>query len=372
VEASPHRRDAPCPHYAECGGCQLQHIDYAAQLAARGGIVADALRRIARIDAPPIEVEPSPRELGYRNRVSFTLTRGGDRVTAGFHALEDAGRVVDIDACPLAEAPVNAVWSSLRENWGDGAALLPRGAELRLTLRATAAGRTGLAIEGARDAGEPAELLERVEGLDAVWVIGDHGVLGYAGEESLSERWHGAEIPLAGTAFVQVNREVAEALDRYAREQCGEVAGRRVVDAYCGFGLRALALARDGAEVTGIDLDTHAISAAKSLASGSGARFVAGRTEDAIASLLPADVVVLNPPRRGVARPALAALAGRPPERIVYIGCDPATLARDLGALAQRFELSACRAFDLFPQTANVETVATLTRKGDGATGGAR
>jgi 23S rRNA (uracil1939-C5)-methyltransferase len=365
VERSPDRRDPPCPHYTGCGGCQLQHLGYDAQLAAKASIVEDALRRLGGLDPPPIEIVPSPRELGYRNRVSMVLRRGDRGVQAGYHGAHDKHEVIDVDSCPLAESPINRVWAALREAWAPAAAALPRGRELRLTLRADAEGRVGLAIEGGRGVGDIAGLVERVAGLDAVWLVNQRDqVIGRAGAPVLIESVGPYEIPLAGTAFVQVNRSAAELMETYVREQCGDVENKRVVDAYCGFGTRALELAREDADVVGIDHNRHSIGAASRGAreSGASARFVAGRVERRIGPELPADVVILNPPRNGVAGAVADALLEHSVPRVVYVSCDPATLARDLKRLSPRYELRACRAFDLFPQTAHAETVVTLDR----------
>jgi 23S rRNA (uracil1939-C5)-methyltransferase len=161
-----------------------------------------------------------------------------------------------------------------------------------------------------------------------------------------------------------VNRRVAETLDAYVREQLHPVAGKRMIDAYCGFGLRSLELAWQGARVVGIDTDEDAIASATEAAaeSGASARFVPASVEDVMAWELPADLVALNPPRRGVGKAVVQALLSDPPARIVYISCDPATLARDLKALSSRFELASIRGFDMFPQTAHVEAVVTLDR----------
>jgi 23S rRNA (uracil1939-C5)-methyltransferase len=369
IDPSPDRREPPCPHYDRCGGCQLQHIEYAAQLSAKAGIVADAFRRLGRLDAPPVEVTPSPHELGYRNRISVVLRRGDTgSVTAGFHALGNDD-LVDIDACPLAEDPINQVWAALRTAWGDGATELPKGHELRLTLRSNHQGRVGLAIEGSRGGGHAgiARLVEGIDILDSVWILGKRGAVArHAGLETMPERLGGYEIPLAGTAFTQVNRAAADLMNEYVVEQCGDVSKRRVVDAYCGFGTRTVALARAGAITVGIDFDTTAIEAASRLAreAGLGAVFIGARVERRIRKELPADVVVLNPPRSGIAPDVTHALLDRPAERLVYVSCDPATLARDLKRLSPGYRLNACRAFDLFPQTSHVETVATLTPTG--------
>lgn len=370
-ESSPDRRDPPCPHYDRCGGCQLQHLRYQAQLRAKASVVSDALRRIGGFDVPAIDVFPSPHEFGYRNRISIVLRRADGNVAAGFHRFDDPAAVTDVDACPLAEAPINEVWAALRASWGPAAEKLPAGDELRLTLRVNHEGRVGLAIErasgGDGTAGRVpgASLIDEIEPLDSVWVMGRGGkVSAVAGAPALTERIGPHEFALAGTAFVQVNRGVAATMDAYVREQCGDAGRKRMIDAYCGFGTRTLELARAGAIALGIDTDGPAVAAAASLARhhGLSAAFVAARVERRITRDLPAEVVILNPPRKGAAAAVTDALVKTPAGRIVYVSCDPATLARDLKRLTPHYQMIARRAFDLFPQTSHVETVVTLTR----------
>jgi 23S rRNA (uracil1939-C5)-methyltransferase len=337
-------------------------MEYDAQLAAKSAIVADALARIGGIDVDAPIVVASPKQLGYRNRVSFTLVRLRDgSVRAGFHELERPDRVLDIDeSCLMPEPAVSEAWGAIRRAWGKGASRLPSGTRLRLTVRATAAGRSSLLVQGGYGPGRPDELLARVSSLDAIWHqpgATDVPVL-LAGTADLSESWQGEDLSLGGAMFLQVNREAAALLDEYVIAIAGDVSQRTVVDAYCGVGLHARRLARLGANVSGIELDAQAVSEARRAVPD--ARFTAARVEDALPSMLPADLVIVNPPRTGVAEDALAALRERPPARIIYISCDPATLARDLGRLRPSFELKSLRCFDLFPQTSHVESVAEL------------
>src|SRR5690606_31274001 len=135
--------------------------------------------------------------------------------------------------------------------------------------------------------------------------------------------------------------------------------GARVVDAYCGIGLHARRLARAGAAVTGIELDPAAVPEARR-ASPPDAEFLEGPVEDLLPAALPAALVLLNPPRRGLDAAVAGTLAARPPARLIYVSCDPATLARDIARLRPAFRLCSLRCFDLFPQTTHVETVAEL------------
>lgn len=363
LEPSPERREPPCPFYAECGGCTLEHLTYPAQLRAKGRIVADALTRIGGVAVEPPEVVPSPAEHRYRNRVSFALRREAHgRVVAGFHALGNPEAIVDLDGrCLLPEEPISRGWDAIRAAWGPDARLLPSGERLRLTLRASASGEVSLLVEGGFSPGRPRELLAAVPGLTAVWHRpGKSSPELVAGAPGLPETWGDETLELSGGAFLQVNRGAAALLEAHVAEVCGEVAGARVVDAYCGVGLHARRLARAGARVVGIELDPEAVAEARR-AAPEGTEFREGPVEALIAAELPADLVILNPPRAGVAPEVADALAAARPRRIVYVSCNPATLARDLRRLGEGFRVESVRSFDLFPQTAHVETVVALS-----------
>lgn len=361
--ASELRRTPPCPHFERCGGCPLEHLQYPAQLEAKARMVRDALQRIGKIEIQLPEVVASPEEFQYRNRVSFTLRRvGGGRVVAGFHEIGSPTRIVDItEACLLPELPIARGWGALRRGWGEGASLLPPGDELRLTLRATAEGTVSLLVQGERAGGDAEQLLAEVPELSAVWIdIGDGPRLA-AGQTSLRESWGEMEIEFSGAAFLQVNRGAARLLEDHVVAVAGEVGGMHVIDAYCGAGFHAARLADRGARVTGIELDPDAIRAAREIC-GPGVDLVEARVEAVLADRLPADLVIANPPRGGLDAEASAAIAAQPPARMIYISCDPATLARDLQRLNDAMQVTGVRSFDLFPQTAHVESVVTLAR----------
>ena len=363
LEPSPARRKAPCPHYDHCGGCTLEHMVYDAQLEAKASIVSEALARIGGtpIDAPV--VVPSPREFQYRNRVSFTFIRTARGPVAGFHDIDRPDRVVDISAaCLLPEPAIAEAWGQLREAWGDDASNLPSGERLRLTLRASASGDVGLVINGGYSHGRPERLLEAVPRLTAIWHrrADRDRFEAIAGSERFGEEWQEEEIGLSGTVFLQVNRALAEVLEAYVIERAtAGVSVQTVVDAYCGIGLHARRLARLGLQVVGIELDEAAVDEARR-AAPENTTFVAGRVEERLPEFLPADLVIANPPRAGLDAAAAEALAKTPPKRILYVSCDPATLARDIRRLEATHRLTSVRCFDLFPQTSHVETVAEL------------
>ncbi len=369
--SSPDRVAPACPYYEECGGCTLQHVAYERQLHWKGDTVREALRRISHVDIGPLEVVPSPKERSYRSRMTFTLVRlPGGRVVAGFHHLGVPHRIVDVDeGCILPEPAVASAWTGLRMAWGDGARRLPSGRKLRLTLRAVDEGVI-LVVEGGRGPGRPDILLREVEGLVAVWAntAGGRARL-LAGLKHVHDTRLGETLRTGPTTFLQVNTVASEALHRWVLEQGGVRPGDKVVDAYCGVGLYGRDLARAGAEVLGIERDPEAARVA-SRDSPEGFTVWEGAVEDRVAKALPADLVVLNPPRIGVDARVTEALVAAGPPRLIYVSCAPATLARDIGRLSSSYEVVDVRAFDLFPQTAHVEVVVVLRRAADQLTSG--
>lgn len=358
-EAGPGRVDAPCPLYDRCGGCAVQHLAYEEQLRWKGRWVLDALERIGGLEGvEEPEVVPSPRELHYRDRLSFTLKRlRSGRVVAGFHELYDPHRVLDVhDECLLAEPPVVETWASLRDAWDGGARRLPDGGRLRLTLRKVAEDGVALLVEGGDAGWGGGGLLEDVPGLVDVWhhpADADEAVRvdGPAGP--------GPEDGVRPGAFTQVNAEVAPWLRDHVVDQLD--GDGPVVDAYCGVGLYGHRLAEAGRPVTGIELDPAAAASARRGAP-EGFTLVEGAVEDRLAEALPAEALILNPPRTGLHDDLPELLRERGPDRVVYVSCDAATLARDLKRLGDAYTLVGLRSFDLFPQTAHVETVAVLER----------
>lgn len=362
MEASASRREAPCRYYARCGGCTLEHLDYGAQLEAKRRIVADALERIGGVPFGVPPVTPSPREFRYRNRISFTVVRTRDgRVLAGFHELTRPDRVVDMDgSCLMPEEAVAAAWSSVRQHWGRGASRLPAGLRLRVTIRATTTGECALLVQGGHGPGRAEELIESVPGLVAVWhqPRASAAPVLLAGAAALREQWHDEELDLGGAVFLQVNRGAASLLEDHVLGRAGDVSGLRIVDAYCGAGLHARRLARQGAQVTGIELDGMALAEARRAVPS--ATWIEGRVEDVLPGALPANLLILNPPRAGLATEVAGQILSQPPSHIIYVSCDPATLARDVRRLSDAYRVDDVRCFDLFPQTSHVETVLDL------------
>ncbi len=380
--ASPRRVDPPCAHYVrdKCGGCQLQHLSYAAQLDAKGAIVRDSLERIGKRTVAAPEVRPSADEWRYRRKLTMALRRRGERWIAGLHPYDSPDRVFELLDCPITERAVLATWSEVMAASDD----LPRAIQLRGAVRLSDAG-TSFVLEGGTRWPRAKRFLERVPSLGALWWLREgarepelvaHRAAATAAPAAASEARgaapnHAASVHLGGldaggdenvpgASFEQINAGVAQELKEYVIERVMAHAPRTLVDGYSGAGDLAIALAKAGVRVVAIEMDTAAAARCGDLLT-SESRSMAARVEDALPSALPADVVVLNPPRKGVDERVTTELQERASDTraIVYVSCNPATLARDLARLP-RWRIASLISFDMFPQTAHVETVCEL------------
>ena len=353
---SPARVEPPCAHYVSdrCGGCQLQHLGYDAQLAAKGRIVRDALQRIGGRAAEPPAVVASDAQWRYRRKLTLALRRVGARWIAGLHAYDDPRHVFELADCPITDERVLAVWRELLA----AADALPRARQLRVSVRLLDGGGAAVVVEGGeawprRDAFFAAAPSVR----ELYWQRPD------GPRRRVAARGHDEADASTGASFVQVNPGAAAALGGYVVDRVLAHEPATAVDAYAGTGDTAVRLAARGVRVVALELDADA-SALSARRLPAGSRAVAGRVEDTLDAALPADVVVVNPPRAGLHERVPAALErhGAAHRVVVYVSCNPATLARDIARLPSH-DVASVRSFDMFPQTAHVETVCELTRR---------
>lgn len=357
IEPGPDRVEPACPHYDRdrCGGCQLQHLSPAGQVAARRAIVGDAVRRIAKLPlADDPALAPAPDQWGYRAKISLTRGSGG----IGFHRY-DRLEVFDLVDCRLAAAPLRELWHRVAGRRRDLPATLER-----VVLRLDRAGGRHLVLEvgaGPVWAGGKALFAALGEGGLTVWLRPEGGA---------ARAVAGADSAYPATAFEQVNPAMGDRVRARALAALGPVADKRVWDLYAGIGESSAALAEAGAQVESVEWDRGAVAAAEAAQQGHGRRIerVAGAVEEVVGSLGRPDLVLTNPPRTGMDPRVVAAVRERGPERVVYVSCDPATLARDLARLTSTgtgasYRMADLEAFDLFPQTAHVESVALLERQ---------
>ena len=342
VEEGPGRVAPLCAHYVrdQCGGCQLQHLDARRQVEAKQGIIGEALRRLGKLDVADPVVEMAAEPFGYRTKV--TLTRGPGGVF-GFHRAGESDRVFALERCELMAPALQAGWERLRPLLRT----LPADAE-RLVLRLDRSGAVHLVIE---------TIGQRSWKADSLAVVG-------------TVWWHpsaGAARVIAGgdartaypaTVFEQVNPVMGDRVRSFAVLQAGNVHGVHCWDLYAGIGETTDLLLAGGASVESIEGDKRAVEVAAKRTPG--ARRLAAKVEEAIRDLRRADLVITNPPRVGMDPMVVDHLASVRPRKLVYVSCDPATLARDVARLGSGWKVTGLRGFDLFPQTAHVETVLTL------------
>lgn len=351
VQPSANRVDATCRHYDadDCGGCQLQHLAYDAQLEAKRQVVHDALHRIARRDIEVPPVVPSPEQWRYRSRLTLAMRRRGNGWAMGLHSWKDVDRVFNLSECPITNDRVVAAWRGVMA----ASAHLPHASELRGTVRLHGDTQS-FTIEGGEAWPGARSFAEACRDLDLILWRTASGV-----SRTMVER--GQSVGGAG-AFEQVNHPVAAMARGDVVEQAMTFAPVTAIDAYAGSGDTAAVLTGRGVRVSVIESDPDATALASAHRPAL-SRVITGRVEEELPGLLPADVVILNPPRAGVDARVTTALEGSEAVHgIVYMSCDPATLARDLARLPS-WRLGWIRAYDMFPQTAHVEVVCALVRE---------
>lgn len=350
--AAESRVEPPCPHYVRdrCGGCQLQHLAYEAQLAAKRALVGDALRRIGKLDVPDPEIVEAVEEWRYRTKISLSVARGGG--LPGLRLYDQPASVFPLADCLITDQRLTDLWREVRKH----CALLPDRLS-RLTLRLDRDGRRHVIAESG---GAP---WQRADELRAALPQGHGVVCWWQPVEGAARVVAGPSNGYPATAFEQVNAEMGAVARRWAVNGLGELRGQVTWDLYGGTGDTAELLEARGAEVTSVDADRRAVEWAQRRRPAAGTRYVAGRAEELVETLPEPYAVVVNPPRTGLHGAVAERLASRPVPRVAYISCDPATLARDLSRLGSAYHLFGVRAFDLFPQTAHVETVALLAAR---------
>ncbi|HEU4988380.1 MAG TPA: hypothetical protein VFT41_01195 [Gemmatimonadaceae bacterium] len=342
-----------CPHYDRdrCGGCQLQHLSTDAQRRAKAGMIRDAFERIARRPIALPEVRHGRDAWRYRTKLTLALRRRGTGWTAGLHRYDAPDEIFALDDCLITDTRVMDAWRAVLE----AGHLLPEAPALRAAVRLIGDG-AALVIEGGHEWRTAEALLGAVPALVEIWWV-PHSAGSRGGRRLVAERGAAQE---HGASFAQVNADVAASMRTHVLALVRSAAPARVVDAYAGVGDTAEPIAREGAHVVAIELDRDACRvAAARLPAGS--RAIADTVERALPGALPADLVILNPPRAGAGADVTAAIerAVPRPRTIVYVSCDPATLARDVGRLPS-YRVASVVGFDMFPQTAHVETVCEL------------
>jgi 23S rRNA (uracil1939-C5)-methyltransferase len=387
--ASPDRVSAPCPYFGQCGGCRLQHLAYPAQLAFKEKQVRDCLERLGGVGAFELRpIVPAPEPYGYRNKMEFTISPNPPAI--GLHVFERYDVVLDIERCLLQSDTMNDLLDEFRRQVRDRALSIwdPRGERGLLRFVMMRDGRnTGQAMVNVVAAAPDVEALTPVaEALHArvpqtasvvlnvnakkasVAVGSEEHLL--LGRDHITESLNGVTFQVSANSFFQTNTRQAERLFAIVEAACELDGAETLLDLYSGTGAISLLLARRVRAVYGIELAAAAVADAIRNARANGidnCTFLAGEVRHVLPELMAqgvrASVVVADPPRAGFHPKALSALAALAPARIVYVSCNPSTLARDVGDLVrQGYQLEWVQPVDMFPHTPHIEAVARLRR----------
>ena len=355
IEPSPDRVAPRCPHVPECGGCQWQHVGYARQLALKSEVLRDQLARIGDVADPPVRPTlPAPSPWGYRNRITFSVAASG---RLGFQRAASHD-VVPIEECHIADPRLMALYDDLDLDLPD---------LVRLTLMVGSDDDDLLmAFETERDKPPqlhvdfPISCVHLVGGTEAIPV-------NLIGNNHVTQRVAGQAYRVSAGRFSQVNTAVAGTLVELVLEWLDPSPSDTILDAYCGVGLFTLPLAELSGLVVAVELDPGASEdLILNLGEIENVQVIQGPVEAVLPDLVEEETlhgIVVDPPRQGLNVAVVDALVTGGPSRMVYVSCDPATLARDVKRLARGgYVLAAVQPVDMFPQTYHTETVALLTR----------
>lgn len=373
---SAERVDAPCPYFGVCGGCRWQHVGYARQLSEKRQALVDSLIRIGHMPDPDVAATvPSPAAYGYRNKIELAVGAGVRGLAVGFMRAH-SNDILPIDACLLLPKRAQRLPKSLG---GALRFLSSRGANeiVRASVRVATSGEIAVDVwtrPGPFPRAAAARVLADSTGARAVTrtiVRGEierrdiAGVEVYAGGGLWHERLNGDAYSVSAPSFFQVNTQAAGDLRAIAMDLLDADGSMRVADLYAGAGTFTLPLARLAGEVIAVESSRYALADLRRNLDEADldADVVAGDAAYALPDLGHFDAAIVDPPRAGLTDKAMRALEAARIGRLVYVSCDPATLARDVSRLASAgYVPKRFTPVDLFPQTHHVETVALLER----------
>ena len=390
IQASTHRISPSCPYFTSCGGCDFLHVDYEEELRIKKARVNDALQRIGGLELRVSEIIGAPSRERYRNKAIFTVSKEKDKTVTGFYRPR-SHEVIAVDTCLIQSDTADRSAESLRE-WMDAHSISSydettgRGLVRKIFVRtAFISGMAAVCIVATGDLPKADELVACIRKRlpEAVSIVlninksrGNTVLSGSFktlwGTDYIEDVLGPLRIKLSPLSFYQVNSRQAELLYNKAIELAGLTGKEQVLDLYCGTGTIGLYAASKAAQITGVETISAAIADANENAKRNGitnAEFICDDAGGAAKKLsetgFDPDVIILDPPRKGLTGDVIDAVEAMSPSRVVYVSCDPATLARDLKIFATRgFVATEAVAVDMFPGTVHVETVVLMTRCG--------
>jgi 23S rRNA (uracil1939-C5)-methyltransferase len=390
LTASPFRAQPFCPVFGSCGGCQVQHLSYPAQLAWKADMVRNALQRIGGLqDVAVRDTVGMINPRNYRNKMSLVVDGTATPALMGFYQ-QRSHEIVPIEACPIVSTQLSDyIGRLLAARTADETAGAMREARHLVARNARATGQAVLTVTTLHpsqtvEKAAPA-LLARLPGAVGITnsfdltstnaIVGKRHKL-LSGVQEIEEVIAGVRFRVSAGSFFQVNVEIVARIFDFMKP--GFTRPRKILDLYCGVGTFSLFFATHGCDVYGIEESRQAIAEAEANARLNGleerVRFRAGRVEELLerpdvrTALREAQIVFLDPPRRGCDESTLAAIGSSGAPNVWYLSCDPATLARDLKVLtAKGYRIGVVQPFDMFPQTGHVETLVTLYNEASAA-----
>ena len=354
LEASPDRIEAKCKHFSVCGGCHYQNLPYEKQLIAKKDILNDQLKRIGKIENPPVQdMVACPEPWNYRNHIQFSLDGDGKLGFVSPLPMGEGLGVRAITECHLPESPINDFWNQLEFE--------PETNVERVSLRAGVDNDLMLVLESVDH--ETPEL-EIEAGISVTHVYDDHTVV-IAGSDHIIMNVLGRDFKVSAASFFQVNTVMAEKMVEHLITQLPITQSTVLLDVYCGVGLFSAFLAPKCGRVIGIESsESSSEDFTVNLDEFDNVELYEGNAEDVIPHLeANPDIVLVDPPRAGLDKAVVDGILKLNPSHIAYVSCDPSTLARDAARLINGgYRLKEVTPFDLFPQTYHIESISIFER----------
>jgi 23S rRNA (uracil1939-C5)-methyltransferase len=389
---SPHRVQPPCPVYEQCGGCQLQHLKYDQQLKEKRDIVVQSLERHAKLTITKLDIRETigmEDPWGYRNKSSFQVAAKDGKVLAGLYGM-NSHQLIDIEHCAVQHSQtteavntVKRILQSLnipiyneKSRKGIIRTIVTRvgvqSGEMQvvlITAQKDLPKSEHIISEIQKQLPNVKSIMQNINGQKTSLIFGEETVA-LSGEEFIQETLGDLQFELSARTFFQLNPTQTVKLYNEVKNAAALTGSEKIVDAYCGVGTIGLWLADQAAEVRGMDVIPESIIDAKKNAKRHGVtntKYVPGKAEDVLPKWVKKgwkpDLIVVDPPRTGLDQLLLQTILQVKPEKLIYVSCNPSTLAKDIQTLSSKFEVQYIQPVDMFPQTAHIEVVTKLTLK---------
>ena len=371
IQPGPGRTVPLCPYFGTCGGCQLQHLDTVVQLKYKLNAVKDALKRIGHLTIPEIKIVPAHLMWSYRRHISLHLKAEEGRFKTGYIGADNHSLIV-VRTCPIFNAPGDPIIQQLQEFIGQlqnpsqltGRVTVLKNEKEQYILSFQFDSLSGLDLHDFQSG------LQKYPAFAGILLQTPKEDFGY-GDLFCEQKLENIVFRFTPQAFVQNHPEQSVNIYKEICELTPRHPSKNILDLYCGFGMTSLLLARLGHRITGVEYNQSSIRFAQDNAHFNQLKhlkFVPGDVEKELPKILKGsnhfDVILVNPPRTGLPKKVIKMLLNSNASEWIYVSCMPATLARDLSLICEKnYEIKQCTAYDMFPQTAHVETLVHLTKK---------